>query len=123
MGETARTEMREPYPVAIVPLLPQFLTRRRAKADFPLRAMEKYGLDRPSYFFALDLGTQDPAGARPQDIGNATYRTSDEPLRATAAAAGSAGLIAWGGGRGALTGRGRSALDEVRRAIDAHFAS
>src|SRR5436190_23930888 len=99
--------MREPYPVPIVPLLPQFLTRRRAKADFPLRAMEAYGLDRPSYFFALDLGTQDAAGARPEDIGNSTYRTSDAPLRATAAAAESAGLITWSGGRWSLTGKGR----------------
>ena len=115
--------MREPYPLAIVPLLPQFLTRRRAKADFPLRAMERYGLDRPSYLFAMDLGTQDPKGARPQDIGNATYRTSDEPIRATAAAAGSAGLIAWGDGRWSLTEKGRVALDEFRRAIDAHFAT
>lgn len=115
--------MREPYPLALVPLLPQFLTRRRAKADHPLRAMEKLGLDRPSYFFALDLGIQDPNGARPRDIGNPTYRTSDEPLRATAAAAQSAGLITWGDGRWSLTARGRTALDEFRRAIDAHFVS
>ncbi len=115
--------MREPYPVAIVPLLPQFLTRRRARADFPLRAMERYGLDRPAYFFALDLGTQDPAGARPADIGNGTYRTTDEPLRSTAAAAESAGIISWAGGRWSLTDKGRTALDDFRRAIDAHFAS
>lgn len=115
--------MREPYPIAFAPLLPQFLTRRRAKADFPLRAMERYGLDRPAYFFALDLGTQDPAGARPGDIGNATYRTTDEPLHSTAAAAESAGLITWAGGRWSLTDKGRTALDEFRRAIDAHFAT
>ncbi len=115
--------MREPYPLALVPLLPQFLTRRRAKADYPLRAMERFGLDRPAYFFAMDLGTQDPKGARPQDIGNATYRTSDGPLRSTAAAAESAGLIMWGDGRWALTEKGRTALDELRRAMDAHYAS
>ena len=115
--------MREPYPLALIPLIPQFLTRRRAKADFPLRAMERFGLDRPSYFFALDLGIQDPHGAQPQDIGNATYRTTDEPLRATAAAAESAGLIAWANGRWSLTDKGRVALDEFRRAIDAHYAS
>lgn len=115
--------MREPFPLALVPLLPQFLTRRRAKADFPLRAMERLGLDRPSYFFAIDLGIQDPRGARPQDIGNAKYRTSDEPLRATAAAAESAGLITWADGRWSLTDKGRTALDEFRRAIDAHYSS
>ena len=85
--------------------------------------MERFGLDRPSYFFALDLGTQDPRGARPQDIGNATYRTTDEPLRATAAAAESAGLIAWASGRWSLTDKGHVALDEFRHAIDAHYAS
>lgn len=115
--------MREPYPLAIVPLLPQFLTRRRAKEDFPLRAMERYGLDRPSYFFVIDLGTQDPRGARPEDIGNATYRTTDAPLRSSAAAAESAGLITWGDGRWSLTDKGRVALDDFRHAIDRHFAS
>ena len=115
--------MREPYPVALVPLIPQFLQRRRAKADFPLRAMERFGLDRPSYLFALDLGTQDPRGARPEDIGNRSYRTTDEPIRATAAAAESAGLISWAAGRWSLTDKGRTALDEYRRAIDAHYAS
>ena len=115
--------MREPYPLALVPLIPPFLTSRRAKADFPLRAMERFGLDRPSYYFALDLGIQDLRGARPQDIGSATYRTSDEPLRATASASESAGLIAWADGRWSLTDKGRTALDEFRRAIDAHYAS
>lgn len=115
--------MHEPYPLAVVPLLPQFLTRRRARADYPLRAMERFGLDRPAYLFAMDLGTQDPKGARPQDIGNATYRTSDEPLRSTAAAAESAGLITWGDGRWSLTETGRTALDELRRALDLHYAS
>ena len=115
--------MREPYPLALIPLIPPFLTSRRAKADFPLRSMERFGLDRPSYYFALDLGIQDLRGARPQDIGSATYRTSDEPLRATASASESAGLIAWADGRWSLTDKGRTALDEFRRAIDAHYAS
>ena len=91
--------MREPYPVALVPLLPQFLQRRRAKADFPLRAMETLGLDRPAYFFAMDIATQDPRGAWPQDIGNSAYRTTDDALRTTAAAGVAAGLLAWADGR------------------------
>ena len=115
--------MREPYPLAIVTLLQQFLQRRRSKADFPLRAMERLGLDRPSYYFAMDLGIQDPRGARPQDIGNATYRTSDEPLRGSAAAGESLGLITWTAGRWSLTDTGRAALDDFRRAIEAHYAS
>jgi len=115
--------VREPYPVALVALLPQFLQRRRSKADFPLRAMEKLGLDRPSYFFAMDMGTQDPRGARPQDIGNSAYRTTDDALRTTAAAGESAGLLSWADGRWSLTAKGTAAVSELRRAIDAHYAS
>ena len=115
--------MREPFPVALVPLFPQFLQRRRAKADFPLRAMEKLGLDRPSYFFAMDIATQDPSGARPRDIGNSAYRTTDDALRTTAAAGESAGLLTWADGRWSLTAKGTSAVSELRRAIDAHYAS
>jgi len=115
--------VREPYPVALVPLLPQFLQRRRAKADFPLRAMERLGLDRPSYFFAMDIANADPRGARPQDIGNSAYRTTDDALRTTAAAGESAGLIAWADGRWTLTEKGATAVSELRHAIDAHYAS
>ena len=94
--------MREPYPVELAPLLSQFLGRRRAKSDYPLRAMERLGLDRPAYFQAMDLGTQDPRGALPKDVGNSAYRTTDEPLRAPFAAAESAGLVTWGDGRWSL---------------------
>ncbi|HLZ48798.1 MAG TPA: hypothetical protein VKR80_09140 [Candidatus Limnocylindria bacterium] len=115
--------MREPYPVALVPLLPQFLQRRRAKSDFALRAMEKLGLDRPAYVSVIDLAIQDPRGARPEDIGNSTYRTTDEHVRASLAAAESAGLAVWRDGRWSLTDAGRSAVDENRRAMEAHYAS
>lgn len=115
--------MREPYPLALVPLFPQFLNRRRAKSDFPLRAMERLGLDRPAYFFVVDLGIQDPRGGRPQDIGNSRYRTTDDPLRMTAAAGESAGLLTWGDGRWTLTDKGTTVVGEFRRAVDAHFAS
>jgi hypothetical protein len=85
--------------------------------------MEKLGLDRPSYFFAMDIATQDPRGARPQDIGNSAYRTTDDALRMTAAAGESAGLLTWADGRWSLTGKGTTAVGELRRAIDAHYAS
>jgi len=114
--------VREPYPLTLPPLLSQFLQRRRAKSDFPLRAMERFGLDRPAYFAAIDLGIQDPRGARTEDIQNSAYRTSDEPLRAPFAAAESAGLVASRDGRWALTEKGTAALDELRRAIDGYFA-
>ncbi|MDP9320887.1 MAG: hypothetical protein M3P16_07305 [Chloroflexota bacterium] len=115
--------MREPYPLALVPLLPQFLQRRRAKSDFPLRAMEKLGLDRPSYFFAIDLGIQDPRGASPQDVGNSAYRTTDAQVRTVAAAGESVGLLVWRDGRWSLTEKGTLALREMRQAMEAHYAS
>ena len=115
--------MREPYPLALPPLLQQFLQRRRAKSDFPLRAMDRLGLDRPAYFFVVDLGIQDPRGACPQDIGNSSYRTTDDPLRMTAAAGESAGLLTWGDGRWALTDKGKAVVGDFRRAIDTYFAS
>ena len=114
--------MREPYPLALPPLLPQFLQRRRAKSDFPLRAMERLGLDRPAYFATIDLGIQDPRGARPQDVQNSAYRTTDEPLRAPFAAAESVGLVRWGDGRWSLTDKGKAAVDDLRRAMDGYFA-
>jgi hypothetical protein len=114
--------MREPYPVALSPQLQQVLQRRRAKSDFPLRAMERLGLDRPAYFSAIDLATQDPRGARPEEIGNSRYRTTDEPLRAPLAAAESAGLVTGRDGRWSLTEKGRAAVHELRRALDAYYA-
>ena len=114
--------MREPYPLGLPPLLAQFLLRRRAKSDFPLRAMERLGLDRPAYFAAIDLGIQDPRGASAGDIQNSAYRTSDEPLRAPFAAAESAGLVASRDGRWSLTDKGTAALGEMRHAIDRYFA-
>lgn len=113
--------MRAPYPVALAPLLQQFLLRRRAKSDYPLRAMERLGLDRPAYYQVIDLGTQDPRGARPENIGN-PYRTTDSPIRAPMAAAEAVGLVAWRDERWSLTDTGRTALGEFRRAIDEHFA-
>jgi hypothetical protein len=115
--------MREPYPVALVPLLSQFLNRRRAKSDFPLRAMEKLGLDRPAYLQAMELGIQDPRGALPKDIGNSAYRTTDEPMRAPLAAAQAVGLVVWRDDRWSLTDKGKRELDEHRRAMEAHYAS
>jgi hypothetical protein len=115
--------VREPYPTDLVPLLPQFLTRRRAKADFPLRAMERYGLDRPAYYFAMDFGNLDPDGVTPAAIGNVHYRTTDEVWRGAAVAASGAGLLEERDGRWSLTEKGREALAELRSALDAHYAA
>jgi hypothetical protein len=114
--------MRPPYPVALPPQLSAFLQRRRAKSDFPLRAMERYGLDRPAYFSMIDLGIQDPRGARLQDIGNASYRTTDGGLRGAFAAAQSVGLVSWSDDRVTLTPAGVTALADLRQAMAAYFA-
>lgn len=69
--------MRPPYPVTLVPLLPQFLQRRNATLDFPLRATERYGIDRPAetdrYFFAP---WPDDVGAEATWIESALARTN-----------------------------------------------
>ena len=115
--------MREPYPLALIPLFPQFLQRRRAKSDFTLRAMERLGLDRPAYFFAMDLGIQDPRGALPKDVGNSAYRTTDAQLATVAAAGESVGLLVWRDGRWSLTDKGKIALAELRNAMEAYYGS
>src|SRR5258708_36444667 len=106
--------MRAPYPVALAPLLQQFLSHRRARSDFPLRAMERLGLDRPAYYAMIDLGIQDPRGARPQDVGNATYRTTDAAIRAPMAAARSVRRVAWRQGRLWVPHQGPAARGQPR---------
>lgn len=115
--------MRPPYPIAAVPLLPQFLQRRNATAEFPLRAAERLGLDRPAYFLVVGFAVLDPQGERLDDVGNGAYRTTNDPLKAACAAAETAGLIASDGARWMLTERGRRVVDEHRRALAAHYAT
>ncbi|GAC1458752.1 MAG: hypothetical protein NVSMB8_07690 [Candidatus Limnocylindrales bacterium] len=123
--------MRPPYPVTLVPLLPQFLQRRNTTLDFPLRATERYGIDRPAYLFVVQsLGFADPAGATLAQMGS-TYATDHNALRAAAATAQGAGLAVHqsesGSGSGAdrwtLTERGQRLLDEHRRAVAGHHAA
>ncbi|HEX9269531.1 MAG TPA: hypothetical protein VF998_06800 [Candidatus Limnocylindria bacterium] len=115
--------MRPPYPVALVPLLPQFLQRRNAKADFPLRAMERCGIDRPAFIFVRDLALASPDGARLNELGNSAYATTDEPIRAAAAVARDAGLVEQQGPRWTLTAKGRALTEELQAAVAAHHAS
>src|SRR5258708_14282887 len=112
--------MRAPYPVALAPLLQQFLSHRRARSDFPLRAMERLGLDRPAYYAMIDLGIQDPRGARPQDVGNATYRTTDAAIPAPMAAAESVGLVALRDGPWSRPRKGPAPPDQLRPRLDGY---
>ncbi|HUQ16992.1 MAG TPA: hypothetical protein VM070_04320 [Candidatus Saccharimonadales bacterium] len=123
--------MRPPYPVSLVPLFPQFLQRRNSRLDFPLRATERYGIDRPAYLFVVQsLGFADPAGATLAEMGS-TYATDHNALRAAAATAQGVGLaahqrddgVAGGADRWTLTETGRHLLDEHRRAVAGHHAA
>lgn len=109
--------MRPPYPVTLVPLIPQFLQRRNTKLDFPLRAMERHGIDRPAYLFVVQsLGLADPAGATLAEVGS-LYATTWDAMRAAAATAQGDGLVTPEGERWSLTAAGRRLLDEHRRAV------
>lgn len=114
--------MRPPYPVTLVPLFPQFLQRRNTKLDFPLRAMERHGIDRPAYLFVVQsLGFADPAGATLAGMGS-LYATSHGAMQAAAATAQGSGLAAHDGDRWSLTDAGRKLLDEHRHAVAAYHA-
>lgn len=45
--------MRPPYPIELVPLFPEFLTKRRTKFTLPLRLMEELAIDRPALSFVI----------------------------------------------------------------------
>ena len=114
--------MRPPYPATLVPLFPQFLQRRNTKLDFPLRAMERHGIDRPTYLFvAQSLGFADPAGATLAEMGS-VYATGHDVMQAAAATAQGSGLVTHDGDRWSLTDSGRRLLDEHRRAVAAYHA-
>jgi hypothetical protein len=118
--------MRPPYPVSLVPLFPQFLQRRNTKLDFPLRAMERHGIDRPAYLFVVQsLGFADPAGATLPEVGN-LYATTWDGMQAAAATAQGSGLVTHDPhkqDRWSLTDSGRRLLDEHRRAVAAHHSA
>lgn len=114
--------MRPPYPETLVPLFPQFLQRRNTKLDFPLRATERLGIDRPAYLFVVQsLGFAEPDGATLAQMGN-TYATGHSALQAAAATAQGAGLVTHSADRWMLTDGGRRLLDEHRHAVAAHHA-
>ena len=113
--------MRPPYPVDLVPLFPDFLTKRRTKFTLPLRLMEELGIDRPALFFAI--GAVAPqGGGRFSEMWN-PYATQWDQYRAASAAARDAGLVTEKDGRWDLTPAGRNLTKRVRREADAYLAS
>lgn len=113
--------MRPPYPVELVPLLPDFLTKRRTKFTFPLRLMEELRIDRPALFFVIG-GVAPQGGGRFSEMWN-PYATVWDQYHAASAAARGAGLVVEAGGRWDLTAAGRDLMKRVRREADAFLAS
>jgi hypothetical protein len=115
--------MRPPYPVGIVPLIPEFLSRRRVRFTYPLRVIEELGIDRPAFSFVVGgVALQPDEGAHLSDIFN-PYQTKFDQWTGPAAAARGAGLVAEVGGRWHITPKGRELATRVRREADAYLAT
>jgi hypothetical protein len=107
--------------VGIPPLLSQFLQRRRAKLEFPARAMEELGLDRPALFFPISLSYRaDARGASAEEL-RGPYASVDR-WRTAAERAAAAGLVEEVEGRWRLTAKGRALNERLRRAASEHYA-
>lgn len=112
--------MRPPYPVDLVPLLPQFLGRRRATLDHVLRATEELGLDRPAFLRAVSLAEAAPDGATLDDL-LFPYSCRREMLRGMLAAGEGAGLVEERDGRFHATDEGRRHARALHTATRAHL--
>ena len=113
--------MRPPYPVDLVPLCPDFLTKRRTKFTLPLRLMEELKIDRPTLTFVI--GAVAPqGGGRFSEMWNPYATQWDQHLPASSAAR-DAGLVDEKSGRWDLTAAGREIVKRVRREADAYLAS
>ena len=113
--------MRPPYPLALVPLFPEFLTKRRAKFTLPLRLTDELGIDRPALLFVTG-GVAPQGGGRFTEMWN-PYATQWDQQQAASAAARDAGLVEEKDGRWDLTPAGRDLMKRVRREADAYLTS
>jgi hypothetical protein len=113
--------MRPPYPVELVPLLPEFLTKRRTKFTLPLRLMEELRIDRPALFFAIG-GVAPQGGGRLSEMWN-PYATQWDQHQAASAAARDAGLVDQKEGRWDLTPKGLELMKRLRREADSYLAT
>ena len=113
--------MRPPYPVDLVPLFPEFLTKRRTKFTLPLRLVEELGIDRPALSFVI--GAVAPQGGGRFDEMWNPYATQWDQHFAAASAARDAGLVDENDRRWDLTEAGRDLVSRVRREADSYLAS
>lgn len=115
--------MRPPYPTGLVPLLPEFLTRRRVGFDWVLRAMERHGVDRPAIILLLNLEYRGAAhGGMPATALRSPYATIHDQWQAALAALEGAGLAILERERWHLTDAGRAVASEGRDAAAAYLA-
>lgn len=84
--------------------------------------MEELGLDRPAFFFPINLSYQPDGASRIEDLGNPYPTVFDTQLAAASAARG-AGLIDEAGGLWRLTAKGQAFLKRFRTEVDAYFAT
>lgn len=112
--------MRPPYPVDLVPLIPEFLTRRRSKFTFALRAIDELGIDRPAFAFVTDLAATDPDGTDAAKL-YSPYATVFDQTKAAAAAAIGAGLAEETARGWRITEKGQGLVSRTRRAADEHL--
>lgn len=91
------------------------------KWTYPLREMERLGLDRPAYFFVMGgVALQPDEGARLVDMTN-PYPTVFDGNQASASAARAAGLVEEVGGKWKITTKGRELSTQFRRECDEFF--
>lgn len=116
--------MRPPYPTSLVPLLPEFLTRRRVGFDWVLRTMERHGLDRPAIILLLNLEWRGAADAgMPATALRSPYATIHDQWMPALAALEGAGLALLDRERWHLTEAGRRIAAEGRAAAAAYLAT
>lgn len=113
--------MKPPYPVDLIPLFPEFLTKRRTKFTLPLRLMEELRIDRPALFFVIG-GVAPQGGGRLGEMWN-PYATHWDQQQAASVAARDAGLVDEKDGRWDLTVAGGDLMKRVRREADAYLSS
>jgi len=104
-----------------VPLLPEFLGKRRTKFTLPLRLMEELRIDRPALFFVIG-GVAPQGGGRFSEMWS-PYATQWDQQQAASVAARDAGLVEETDGRWDLTSAGRDLMKRLRREADAYLAS
>ncbi len=104
-----------------MPLLPEFLGKRRTKFTLPLRLMEELRIDRPALFFVIG-GVAPQGGGRFGEMWS-PYATQWDQQQAASVAARDAGLVEETDGRWDLTSAGRDLMKRLRREADAYLAS